>query len=118
MKRLRCRLAAALIRWLMCGLAAAGLVMQAGTASAQDLEPRSYVNTPVGMNFLIGGYGYTDGDVAFDPALPIADAHFHMNTVVAAYARSFAAWGNSAKFDVIVPYSHFTGSALAGGVLR
>ncbi len=118
MKRLRWRIPAGLARWLLCGVAAAGFCLQAGTAGAQDLEPRSYVNTPVGMNFLVGGYGYTDGDVAFDPSLPIADAHFHMNTVVAAYARSFGAWGNSAKFDVIVPYSHFTGSAMASGVLR
>jgi hypothetical protein len=27
-------------------------------AHAQDLEPRSYSNTPVGLNFLIAGYGY------------------------------------------------------------
>lgn len=89
------------------------------TAVAQDLEPRSYVNTPVGLNFLIGGYAYIDGNVAFDPSLPIADAHYHQNSYVAAYARSFGLFGNSAKFDVIVPYSHLTGSALQdNGVLR
>ena len=31
------------------------LVLLAGNAHAQDLEPRSYTNTPVGLNFLLGG---------------------------------------------------------------
>src|SRR4029450_13481641 len=35
------------------------------TCEAQDLEPRAYSNTPVGMNFLILGYIYTRGDAAF-----------------------------------------------------
>ena len=30
---------------------------------AQDLEPRAYANTPVGLNFLIGGYAYSKGTV-------------------------------------------------------
>jgi len=104
------------VRGLCCGTAAALLLCAA--ARAQDLEPRSYVNTPVGMNFLIGGYAYFDGDMEFDPALPVADGHYHMNTVVAAYARSFGLWGNSAKFDVIVPYSSFSGAALMKGTIR
>ena len=62
------------------------LFLAAG-ARAQDLEPRSYANTPVGLNFLIAGYGYTEGTVAFDPSLPIADAKFHTNT---AHLRSTA----------------------------
>jgi len=33
---------------------------------AQALESRSYVNTPVGINFVLAGYGYTQGDVAVD----------------------------------------------------
>jgi hypothetical protein len=40
---------------------------------AQDAEPRSYSNTPVGLNFLIAGYVYADGKMAFDPNLSIAD---------------------------------------------
>lgn len=95
------------------------LVLCAGRSVAQDLEPRSYVNTPIGLNFLIGGYGYIDGTLAFDPTTPIADGHYHQNTAVAAYARSFDLFGNSAKFDAVVPYSELTGSALQNnGVLR
>jgi len=36
------------------------LLASMGTgAYAQDLEPRAYVNTPVGLNFLLAGYGYS-----------------------------------------------------------
>ena len=85
---------------------------------AQSLEPRSYSNAPVGMNFLIGGYGYTEGTVAFDPAVPLTDAHLHTNSTIFAYARSLDVRGNSAKFDVIMPYTYLSGSALLAGQPR
>jgi hypothetical protein len=84
-------------------------------AHAQDLEPRSYSNTPVGLNFLIAGYGYAQGEVAFDPSSSITNAKFRSNTGVVAYVRSLDAWGNSAKFDVVLPYSSFAGDGLVGG---
>jgi hypothetical protein len=56
---------------------------------AQEAEPRSYSNTPVGLNFLIAGYVYAQGKMAFDPNLSIADAKFHSNTGLLAYVRSF-----------------------------
>jgi hypothetical protein len=30
-------------------------------ARAQQLEPRSYSNIPLGMNFLVSGYVFSDG---------------------------------------------------------
>jgi hypothetical protein len=105
-----------------CDLRAAALVLflmlPITAAHAQGLEPRSYSNTPVGLNFLLAGYRYTEGKLAFDPALPIADAKFHTKTEVLAYARSLDVWGNSAKFDMILPYSSFYGEALVGGKHR
>ena len=87
-------------------------------ANAQDAEPRSYTNTPVDLNFLIAGYGYSQGILAFDPTLPIADAPFHTHTEVVAYVRSLNVLGHSAKFDVIVPYSTFSAHALVDGQQR
>ena len=52
----------------------------AANAKAQDAEPRSYTNAPVGLNFLIAGYVYSEGKMAFDPSLPVTDAQFHTNT--------------------------------------
>jgi len=99
-------------------LAMLAFMFVAASAQAQDLEPRSYTNTPVGLNFLIAGYAYSEGNIAFDPSLPVADAQFYQNTEILAYARSFGVWGNSAKFDVIVPYSSFSGHALVGGQMK
>ena len=91
------------------------LMVAAASTQAQDLEPRAYANTPVGLNFLIAGYGYTEGSVAFDPALPVTDANLHTNSTILGYARSLDAWGRSAKFDVVLPYTWLEGSALVAG---
>src|SRR5205814_3478107 len=86
-------------------------VVFAAPSSAQDIEPRSYSNAPIGVNFLIAGYAYTCGGLAFDSSLPITNVHLQTSNAVAAYARSLDFWGKSAKFDVIVPYSWLSGTA-------
>jgi len=98
--------------------AIAATTMMATKGKAQDAEPRSYTNTPIGLNFLIAGYVYTQGKTAFDPQLAIADADFHSHTAAVAYVRSFDFFGQSAKFDVIVPYSFFSAHALVDGQPR
>ena len=81
-------------------------------ANAQEAEPRSYTNTQVGLNFLIAGYVYAQGRMAFDPDSAIADAKFHSNTEVLAYVRSFDVGGQSAKFDVILPAASFSAQGI------
>lgn len=41
-------------------LATCGLAASRTDVHAQSIEPRSYSNAPVGVNFLIGGYAYSD----------------------------------------------------------
>lgn len=84
----------------------------------QELEPRSYVNTPVGLNFLVMGYGLTEGSVATDPSLPLQDAQLQVHSMFFAYARSLDVLGKSAKFDVVVPYAWLSGDAKAFGQTR
>jgi Putative MetA-pathway of phenol degradation len=84
-------------------------------AKAQEAEPRSYSNAPIGLNFLIAGYVYSQGKIAFDPDGAIADATFHSDTGVLAYVRSFDLAGLSAKFDVIAPTSSFAAHGLVNG---
>ena len=81
---------------------------------AQSIEPRSYSNAPVGVNFLIGGYAYTRGGVSFD-TLPITDPKLTTSSAVVGYARALDLWGSSGKFDVIVPYTWLSGSAIYQG---
>jgi hypothetical protein len=82
---------------------------------AQDLEPRAYAVTPVGLNFLIGGYAYSKGAVGTDPSVPIEDAEVKVNSAVLAYVRTLDLWGRSGKFDIILPYSWASGSAKLAG---
>jgi hypothetical protein len=85
------------------------------TVNGQDLEPRTYANTPVGLNFLIAGYGHTEGAVGTDPALPIENTHIELHSGVLAYARAIDVYGQSAKFDVVLPYISLVGTATVFG---
>ena len=80
-------------------------------AHAQDIEPRAYSNAPIGVNFLIAGYAYTEGAVPFDASLPVKNANLKTSSAVFAYARVLDLWGKSAKFDAVVPYTWLSGSA-------
>ena len=94
------------------------LVLGITGATAQEAEPRAYSNTPVGLNFLIAGYLYSEGKLAFDPNLSIADTKFDANTALVAYVRSFEFAGQSAKFDVILPASSFAAQGVVDGLPR
>ena len=98
--------------------AAFALFFVAAHAHAGEIEPRAYVNTPVGINFLLAGYAYTDGGLATAGSSPIKDAHLRMNTGILAYARTLDVWGKSGKFDVIIPYSQLSGNAMVEGQPR
>lgn len=91
------------------------LVLACGGACAQDIEPRSFANTPVGINFLIAGYSNARGGVATDGSVPLTDANIETHSTVLAYARSFDVWGRSGKFDLLVPYGWVSGDALYAG---
>ena len=87
-------------------------------ASAQDLEPRAYANTPVGMNFAIVGYGYNEGNLLFDPAVPIQGAEATSDIALLAFARSFAIGGKSAKWAVVAPYAALDANGFVLGEYR
>ena len=59
----------------LAGAALCLLVLAAPGTRAQQLEPRAYANTPVGMNFLIAGYACSTGGLSTDPALPLDRQH-------------------------------------------
>lgn len=90
------------------------LLLVAGGLGAQQLEPRTYSNVPIGMNFLIVGYAHASGGLSTDPAL-LTDAELRVQTAAVAYARSFDAGGKSAKFDVVLPAGCLDGTAKMQG---
>lgn len=83
---------------------------------AQQLEPRAYSNVPVGLNFLVAGYTYSTGGLATDPATVLQNAELEIHAPLLAYARSFDAWGKSAKFDAVLAAGCLSGTAEANGV--
>lgn len=87
----------------------------ASPASAQELEPRAYANLPVGLNFAVFAYAYSEGGLSVDPSLPVDDAHLEIHTTAVAYARSLNFGGMSGKFDMAVPYSWLSGTASVAG---
>ena len=80
-----------------------------------EIEPRAYVNTPVGVNFLLAGYAYTDGGLSLPGSVPLQGAQLFISTEILAYARTLDVWGRSGKFDIIVPYSELSGHGTAFG---
>src|SRR6185436_9953942 len=80
-------------RWAWAALVAATIALPGCSVHAQALEPRSYANTPVGINFVLLGYGYTEGDVGFDASSPVTDG----------------------KVLAVLPFAEATGSAKVAG---
>lgn len=87
------------------------LLLASGISQAQDIEPRAYSNAPVGMNFLVAAYGYSEGGVSFDPSVPLTNANIKTDLTAVAYARVLEVGGQSGKFDIILPYASLKGTA-------
>ena len=101
--------------YLLFGAAILTILLISLQTHAAEIEPRAYGNAPVGVNFLILGYVYSDGGLSTPASSPISDANLKMHTGILAYARALDVWGKPGKFDVVVPYSSLSGTAMAFG---
>jgi hypothetical protein len=72
--------------------------------NAQQLEPRAYSISPIGVNVINVSYGYSTGDISFDPSLPIENASARIHSGVAGYFRSINVADRSANIAVVAPY--------------
>lgn len=82
---------------------------------AQDLEPRAYSISPVGVNFVVWGLSHSSGDLVFDPTLPVEDARGRINGAVIGYFRSIDLLGRSANVTFVLPYVWGTAEGLLAG---
>ena len=80
-------------------------------ALAQDLEPRLYTNVPLGMNFFAAGYGYSEGNVLFDPTVALENAEIEIDGPVVGYGRSIRLGPFSGKVDGAIAHVCLDGSA-------
>jgi len=85
-------------------LALLGCLLCAVGASAQELEPRAYSPSPVGLNFVLFAGSRSTGEILPDPSVPIENIEATIDAGVAGYGRTFALWGQSASFAAAVPY--------------
>src|SRR6476660_2007554 len=67
-----------------------------GAAFSQELEPRAYSPSPVGVTFVVGAAGHLQGDILTDPSIAIDDLHAKVDTVTFGYGRTFPLAGHQA----------------------
>jgi hypothetical protein len=66
---------------------------------------------PVGINFLAAGYGYSDGNVLFDPSVALENAQIEIDGPVLGYGRSVRLGPFSGKLDGAIARVCLDGSA-------
>jgi hypothetical protein len=92
------------------------IVLFAGGAQAQDLQPRAFSPAPVGLNTVLLGYAFSTGNVFFDQALLIEDATGEVHGMTTAYVRTLGMFGKLAKFSTVVPFAFGDWEGLVDGV--
>jgi hypothetical protein len=85
---------------------------------AQDLEPRAYSASPVGLNFAALVYVRSTGDIVFDPSIPITNASAHINALALGYGRTFSLFGRQALVTAALPYAWGDAEGDVGDVHR
>ena len=78
---------------------------------SQDVEPRRWSALPLEAKFIGAGYGYTAGDVSFDPLLQVENATIEVNSLLGAYIRPLKIGTKLARIDIRVPFAfvHYDG---------
>lgn len=84
-------------------------------ANAQDLEPRKYINFPVGQNFLRVAGGYSSGEVELTPGLVLTDADLSLAGTSVAYLRTMDIGDKASSIDMYMGYFCASGSAVLNG---
>jgi len=99
-------------------LAVVAVLFPCALVSAQEMEPRAFSAAPVGMQFLGVVYGHSEGDMVFDPAVPIEDAEATVDSMALAYVRVIALGGMTARVGAVLPWADGTATGLVGGQAR
>ena len=73
--------------------------------AAQELVPRAYFPAPVSSNALILTYGLSNGEILFDPTLPVTDASGTIHAPVVSYYHAFDFLGRSANVTGSLPFA-------------
>jgi hypothetical protein len=99
-------------------LIAIAFVIVPALGAAQDLAPRAYLPLPVSSNAVIVTYGFSDGELLFDPTLPITDATGTIHAPVLTLYHAFGLFGRSANVTGSLPYAMGDFEGLVSGLER
>jgi hypothetical protein len=86
------------------------------SAFAEDLEPRRWSHTPIGLNSLALGYSYTEADILFDPALRLEDVEMKLHGWGLKYLYAFDLLGKTARVELTQGYAVGKWTGLVDGV--
>jgi len=86
-------------------IALATLMLALGTAQAQQLEPRAYSPSPIGVNIIGMATAFQSGSVLTDPSLPFDNVSAHVDSAATYYGRTFDLFGRLASITAAVPYA-------------
>lgn len=91
--------------WRSLLVVASALAFICGPARAQEMEPRAYSPSPVGMTFLGLSWQRSTGGVTTDATLPITNVDAEIDSSILGVARSFSLGGRSASIGFALPYT-------------
>ena len=91
------------------------LLLAPALAAAQSLDPRAYSNLPVGLNFLLAGYAFSQGELAFDASVPLQDGRSKAHALPIGYVRSLDVLGRSGNIALLLPLVDLAATASFNG---
>src|SRR5262245_27410053 len=78
----------------------------ATVVTGQELEPRAYSPSPVGITFVVVGLTRSAGGVLVDPSLPVEDVNAKFVVAAPAVGHTFGIAGKQSLLVFALPVSH------------
>ena len=97
-------------KWLISSCFALAVLHVPNQASAQFSDPRTYDNTPVGINQVELSYTYVHANASIDTSLIITGANFNLNQGIIDYTRYFGFLHRLTWVEASVPVAGLGGS--------
>ena len=97
------------------GVAALVTCLLPALCAAQDLTPRAYISVPITSNAVVLTYAFADGELVFDPTVPIEDAVGTIHTPVVTYIHQFSFFGRTANISGSLPFASGSFSGTVSG---
>src|SRR5215469_15677066 len=98
--------------WAVIALAAGS-----GRLQAQFTDPRTYDNSPVGINQVTLGYGFAHANASIDSSLVLPGAKLDLNAGLVDYTRTLSFFRRYAWVEASLPIAGLAG-AVAGTTLK